>query len=54
VVGVDGTGVSTIGGNVGAAPGQVSTKKFIWSGGSLVNSASANQKVFVVIRSFLP
>lgn len=54
VVGVDGTGVSTIGGNVGAAPRQVSTKKFIWSGGSLVNSVNANQKVFVVIRSFLP
>ena len=54
VVAVDGSGIHTIGGNVGAAPGQVGKKRFIRQGDALVNGASPNQRVFVVIRSFLP
>lgn len=54
VVRVDDAGIHTIGGNVGAKPGQVSNKLFVWKGDALVNDASNNQRAFVVIRSFLP
>lgn len=46
--------ISTIGGNVGKAPGQVAGKTFSMKNGNLVNDANNSQQVFVVIRSFLP
>jgi hypothetical protein len=54
VVGVDKGQLRTIGGNVGHAPGQVSTKTFTQQNDLLANAATPNQQVFVVIRSFLP
>jgi hypothetical protein len=54
VVDVDGNSVTTIGGNVGKAPGQVGAKTFIRDKKVWKNKASKSQQVFVVIRSFLP
>ena len=51
---VEGGKIRTIGGNVGSAPGQISSKTFVYSNGALVNKADPRQRVFVVIRSFLP
>ncbi|MEA3004226.1 MAG: chitosanase [Sphingomonadales bacterium] len=54
VVSVVGNSIETIGGNVGAAPGQIGRKSFSPRSGKLVNDAKRNQQPFVVIRSFLP
>ena len=54
VVSVDGTGVHTIGGNVGKTPGRIDKKTFVWKKSRLVNEAAPAQVVFVVIRSRLP
>lgn len=52
VVEVSGHAVEAIGGNVGAPPGCVGTKRFEWraSDGALANPLKPNQQVFVVIR----
>jgi hypothetical protein len=55
VVDVDGAGViHTIGGNVGREPGEIGTKTFSVTGGGLANDAKPAQKVFVVLRNYLP
>ena len=46
--------ITTIGGNVGPAPGTVGTKTWIWREGALVNMIKPTQRVFVVIRATLP
>ena len=48
VVGVSGSTVTTIGGNVG--DGVVGEKKFRWTDGSLVNVEKPKQRVFAVLR----
>jgi hypothetical protein len=54
VVSVTPDAITTIGGNVGPAPGAVGTKTWIRRDGALVNAAKPTQRVFVVIRSKLP
>lgn len=46
--------ITTIGGNVGPAPGTVGTKTWLWRNGTLANAVIPAQRVFVVIRSVLP
>lgn len=54
VVDAEGPDIEAIGGNVSPAPGSVGRKTFVKQGGQWVNKSAPNQKVFVVIRSFLP
>jgi hypothetical protein len=54
VVAVGPEAITTIGGNVGPAPGSVGTKTWVWQDGALVNATKPTQRVFVVIRSALP
>jgi hypothetical protein len=51
VVSVSRNQVATVGGNVSNSVGE---KLFKFKGGAWVNAKSDKQKVFVVIRSFLP
>lgn len=53
VVSVEGGFLTTVGGNVGEAPGYVGTKTFTWRKGALINPRKPNQHVFVVIRGAL-
>jgi hypothetical protein len=46
--------ITTIGGNVGPAPGTVGIKTWIWREGALLNVLKPTQRVFVVIRATLP
>lgn len=43
-------GPSTIGGNVGTAPGTIGRKQFRWRQGLLLNGANARQQVYAVLR----
>lgn len=54
VVSVEPDAITTIGGNVGPAPGMVGTKTWIWRDGVLLNAIKPAQRVFVVIRATLP
>lgn len=54
VVSVTPEAITTIGGNVGPAPGTVGTKTWVWRDCALVNATKPTQRVFVVIRSALP
>ena len=54
VVSVGPDAITTIGGNVGGAPGTVGTKTWIRRDGVLLNAVKPAQRVFVVIRATLP
>ena len=50
VVTTSATGLATIGGNVGAAPGTIGKKVFRWRQGLLLNAANDRQQVYAVLR----
>lgn len=50
VVGAAANGFETIGGNVGAPPGTIGTKTFVWERGRLVRADNPEQQVFAVLR----